>query len=117
MVPEYRGDSTLGDLLGEGKIGCGDRNVQEGTGGLKKLLPNQTHKNEYYNFQCSTWNEQGATGDPGVLQSQSQPDGVLWRVSEGSGMIWAAAGEPRVSCFCFSSYWTNLINFSPLLLD
>lgn len=48
----------------------------------------------YYHLQSSTWNEQGAPGDPGVLQSESQPDGVWWRVSEGSGSVWAGAGEP-----------------------
>lgn len=56
--------------------------------------PQQTHNNEYYHLQSSTWNEQGAAGDPGVLQSESQPDGVWWRVSEGSGSVWEGAGEP-----------------------
>ena len=41
--------------------------------------------------------QQGGAGDPGVLQSQSQPDGVLWRVSENAGSVWAGAGEPLLS--------------------
>lgn len=63
------------------------KGTQGEIGGLNKfLLLSPTPNNEYLYLQCSTWNDQGAAGDPGVLQSQSQPDGVQWRVSESLGV-------------------------------
>ena len=89
--------------------------AQEGTGGLNELAPSQPFplKHTMMNTttsQSSTRSGQGATGDPGVLQSQSQPDGVLWRVSENAGSVWAGAG----SHFCFLPSWTDPFN-PPLL--
>lgn len=66
-------------------------------------LPQQMHT-EYCHLQSSTWNEQGAAEDPRVLQSQSQSDGVQWRVSEGSRSVWAGVGETEGFSLLFSSW-------------
>ncbi|XP_053058408.1 arrestin-C isoform X4 [Acinonyx jubatus] len=44
------------------------------------VFPRQVHQDRVHSgVHSSTWNEQGAAGDPGVLQSESQLDGVWWR--------------------------------------
>lgn len=67
------------------------KDAQEGTGGLNELAPSQPfplkHTMNTTTSQSSTRSGQGAAGDPGVLQSQSQPDGVLWRVSENARSV------------------------------
>lgn len=78
------------------------KDAQEGTGGLNELAPSQPFPLKHTMMttttsQSSTRSGQGAAGDLGVLQSQSQPDGVLWRVSENAGSVWAGAGEPLLS--------------------
>lgn len=75
------------------------KDAQEGTGGTGMTAPSQPFPSNTIMMttttsQSSTRSDKGAAGDLGVLQSQSQPDGVLWRVSENAGSVWAGAGEP-----------------------